>query len=245
MPATAADARARIRLGDGSIVRLAGQTRLELNALGVREADVFTAALDVPQGAIRLTSEPPARSRQVRAINLRVGSITASLRGTDLWGSADPEGDRICLLAGHITVFRPEEEARPLSEALTCYLAPQGSAASAIETVPATRLAWWAAQTELASAAPAPGPSPGERAWRGGRWAVELATVESEAAALSLYDRARATGYAVRIRPLATAAGGHDYAVRLGRLPTQAAAAALAEQMAQALQIALPLVVRQ
>jgi hypothetical protein len=49
----------------------------------------------------------------------------------------------------------------------------------------------------------------------------------------------------VRIRPLATAAGGHDYAVRLGRLPTQAAAAALAEQMAQALQIALPLVVRQ
>lgn len=239
---TGPEGRALIRLGDGSMVRLASETRLELNALGVREADVFTAALDVRQGAVRFSA--PAGSRQARAVNLRVGSVTASIRGTDLWGRTDPEGDRICLFEGHITVSRPDEEARPISEALTCYLAPKGGAASAIETIPAGRLAGWAAATELASAAPAP-PRIADRPWRAGSWAVELATVDSEAAALSLYDRARAAGYPVRIRPLPAVAGGHHYTLRLGRLPTQAAAAALAEQMAQSLQIALPVVVRQ
>lgn len=245
---TGPEARAQIRLGDGSVVGLASDTQLDLNALGVRENDVFTAALDVQQGAVRFTTAVAARDRQQRAVNLRVGTITAGIRGTDVWGKADAASDRLCVLEGSIVVLHPEGEAQQISEALNCYVAPKGAAPLPIETVAGGPLAWWAAQTAVPVLAPpeASGvlPSAPVPAARSGRWAVELATLDSETAALSLYDRARAAGYRVRITPLAAGGNGYDYRLSLTQLRTRSEAAALAAQIEQSLQIAAPLVVR-
>jgi hypothetical protein len=245
---TGPEARARIRLGDGSMVALAADTQLDLNALGVRDNDVFTAALDVQRGALRFSTADSPRNYQQRAVNLRVGTITAGIRGTDVWGKADAEADRICLLHGSIAVLHPSEAARQVDEALSCYVAPKGEAALPIAAVSAGQLAWWAAQTEAPSVVQAATASTrasiGTFGTRHGRWAVELATLESEAAALSLYDRARAAGYPVRIVPRAAAGRGYDYAVRVNQLPTHSQAAELAAQMAQSLQLASPLVLR-
>lgn len=243
---------AQILLGDGSMVGLAADTQLELNALGVREAEVFTAAIDVPRGAVHFSTPTVARDNRQRAVNLRVGSITAGIRGTDVWGKSDAEADRICLLEGIIVVLHPLQDARQLSETSSCYVAARGAAAPIIEAVSNARLAWWVAQTSpptamsrAVSADPsALAPRAVRQVVRGGRWSLELAVVDSEAAALSLYDRARAAGYSVRIQPRAAAGAGYDYAVLLTYLSSQSEAAALAAHLAQSLHVAPPLVLR-
>ena len=249
---TGPDATAQILLGDGSIVGLAADTQLVLNALGVRETEVFTAALDVPQGSVRFRTPAVARDNRQRAVNLRVGSITAGIRGTDVWGKSDAEADRICLLEGYIAVLHPLQDARQLSEASSCFVAARDAAAPIVEVISAARLAWWVAQTSppaevsraLFGDPSMLTPRAVRRVVRGGRWSLELSVVDSEAAALSLYDRARAAGYPVRIQPRAATGSGYDYAVLLAYVTSAEEAAALALQLAQSLQIPPPLVLR-
>ncbi|SBT04868.1 Sporulation domain protein [Candidatus Accumulibacter aalborgensis] len=233
---TGSDARVRIDLADGSVLGLGADTHLELNALGVRERHVFTAALDVPRGALRFSTAAAVRHHQQRAVNLRVGSITAGVRGTDLWGSADSEQDRLCLLEGSITVLHPQAEAQEISEVPSCYRANTGAAPAAVESATAQQVAVWVTQTALQIGS--------GQASRDGRWVVELATLDSEAAALSLYDQARAAGYAARIKPLAVAGGGYHYSVRIAQLATEIDAATLAARIAQLLPVSTPFVAR-
>lgn len=231
---TGPGARLRIQLGDGSVVGLGADSRLELNALGVRERDVFTAALDLPQGTLRFSTGAQARSVRQRAVNLRVGAITASIRGTDLWGTADQDGDRICLLEGGITVVHPQAEAQQIDQPLRCYNAPKGAAPLPLEIASLQQLSAWKAQTELPfDRRPAP---------RQGKWGVEVATVDSESAALALYDRIRGAGYEARIKPQPAAGGTYRYSVRLTRLATESEAAELARQFAPSLPVPSPTV---
>ncbi|MBK7422955.1 MAG: FecR domain-containing protein [Propionivibrio sp.] len=121
---TGADARVLIQLAEGSAVKLGENAQLDLNALGWRENRVFTAALDVARGAFRFTTDVFAKLQQRRAVNVRIATITAGIRGTDLWGSSDAERDLVCLLEGRITVWHPEDEVREMSEALSFYVVP-------------------------------------------------------------------------------------------------------------------------
>lgn len=233
---TGADARVLISLAEGSAVKLGENAQLDLNALGHREKRVFTAALDIAQGAFRFTTGVFSKLRQQRAINVRIATITAGIRGTDLWGSSDGERDLVCLLEGRITVLHPLDEARAMSTPLSFYTAPKGAAPQPIAQVDAEQVRQWAAQTEV-------GVGSGY-ARRGGRWKVELATLDSESDALALYDRAVAAGYAVRIKPQRAANGAYRYAVRVMQLPSRAEAVILAEKLAHALELAGPVVTR-
>jgi hypothetical protein len=232
---TGVDARVLVRLAEGSAVKLGENTQLDLNALGRRENKVFTAALDVAKGAFRFTTGVFSNLRQQRAVNVRIATITAGIRGTDLWGSSDAERDLVCLLEGRITVFHPQDEARELSEPLSVYAAPKGAAPQAVDKVDVAQVATWSAETEV---------QPGSGyARRDGKWKVELATVEGEAAALDLYDRARASGYAVHIKPRAMESG-YSYAVRVIHLPSKAEAEILASKLSGALTLDSPVVTR-
>ena len=232
---TGSDARVLVSLAEGSAVKLGENTQLDLNALGRRENKVFTAALDVAKGAFRFTTGVFSNLRQQRAVNVRIATITAGIRGTDLWGSSDAERDLVCLLEGRITVFHPQDEARELSEPLSVYSALKGTAPQAVDKVDAAQVATWSAETEV---------QPGSGyARRGGKWKVELASVEGEAAALDLYDRARASGYAVHIRPRAMESG-YSYAVRVIHLPSKAEAEILASKLSGVLALDSPKVTR-
>lgn len=233
---TGQEARVVIQLAEGSAVKLGEHAQLELNALGRRDKQVFTAALDVAKGAFRFTTGLFAKTLPHRAVNVRIATITAGIRGTDLWGRADAERDLVCLLEGRITVLHPQDEAREMSEPLSFYVAPKGGAPKPIDKVDPIQLVTWAAQTEIQ-----PG---GGHARRDGRWKVELATVDSETAALELYDRARAAGYATRIKPVAAEGGGYRYALRVTQLASNTEAEALAQRLARELELTAPVVTR-
>ena len=232
---TGGEARAVIQLAEGSAVKLGENAQLDLNALGQREKRVFTAALDVAQGAFRFTTGIFSKTKHHRAVNVRIATITAGIRGTDLWGSSDAERDLVCLLEGRISIFHPLDEARELSEPLSFYVVPKGGAPKPVDKVAPDQLATWAAQTEVQSGS--------GYARRGGKWKVDLATADSEAEALALYDRARAAGYSVRIRPHAVE-GGYRYTLRVMQLPSKAEAEALAIKLAGKLELAAPKVTR-
>jgi hypothetical protein len=232
---TGADARVAINLAEGSAVKLGENAQLVMNALGYRENRVFTAALDVAQGAFRFTTGVFSKLRHKRAVNVRIASITAGIRGTDLWGSSDGARDLVCLLEGKITVFHPMDEAREMRDPLSFYVAPKGFSPQPIDAVSAVQVQIWAAQTEVQAGS--------GYARRGGQWKVELATLDGEDEALALYDRARAAGYAVRIKPRATE-GGYRYAVRVMQLPSRAEAVILADRLAHSLALAAPVVTR-
>jgi hypothetical protein len=233
---TGADARVLIALAEGSAVKLGENAQLDLNALGRSETHVFTAALDVARGAFRFTTGIFSSAREARAVNVRIATITAGIRGTDLWGSADGERDLVCLLDGRIAVFHALVEAREMSEALSFYVAPKGAAPEPLGTVGREQVAKWAAQTEI---------QPGSGyAQRGGKWHVELATLDTEIDALALYDRARTAGYAVSVLPRAAAGGVYRYAVRIRQLPSKAEAEILSSQLSGALAPLAPRVMR-
>lgn len=223
---TGTDARAVIQLAEGSAVKLGENARIDLNALGQRENRVFTAALDVAKGAFRFTTGVFSKLHRQRAVNVRIATITAGIRGTDLWGSADEERDLVCLLEGRITVLHAQDEAREMSEPLSFYVAPKGAAPGPIGRVSPGQVERWAAQTELQAGS--------GFVRRGGRWKVALATLDSEEAALALYDRSRAAGYAVQVKPLRGANNGYRYVVRVSGLPTRGEAVALADKLTQA-----------
>lgn len=73
---------------------------------------------------------------------------------------------------------------------------------------------------------------------------VELAVVEGKTDALAMYDRARAAGYAVSIKPLRAEGGGYRYALRVTQLASQAEAIVLAEKLRLTLGLTAPVVTR-
>ena len=98
----------------------------------MRLAAVRTAyllrALDVAKGAFRFTTGVFSSPRRDRAVNVRIATITAGTRGTDLWGISNAERDLICLLEGRITVFHALDQSRELSEPLSFCVALKGAA---------------------------------------------------------------------------------------------------------------------
>ncbi len=220
---TGPDARVLLRLSEGSAVKLGENASLRIDALGVREGGVFTAALDVARGAFRFTTGAFNRLQRKRAVNVRIATMTAGIRGTDLWGSANDERDLVCLIEGRITVTHPEAEPVLMSEPMSFYVAPKGAAPKAVEAVDPVQLAAWAGETELVAGA--------ATFRKNGRWKVEVGVADSEYDALALYDHLRAAGYPARIRPLATGHGGYRYALLVPQLTTRAGAEALAERL--------------
>lgn len=233
---TGAEARVLIQLSEGSAVKLGENAQLDLNALGRRENKVFTAALNVAKGAFRFTTGVFSKLRQQRAVNVRISTITAGIRGTDLWGKADGERDLIALLEGKITVMHAQDEARVMNEPLSFYVAAKDAAPKLVDQINAEQLKRWAAETEMQNG--------GAYAKRGGKWVVELATLDDETSALALYDQARLAGYPVTVKPRATENGAYHYAICITQLPTQNEAATLASKLKQTLELAAPVVTR-
>lgn len=224
---TGQDARLLLRLSDGSAVKLGENASLRMDALGRREGGVFTAAFDVAKGAFRFTTGVFNRFQNRRAVNVRIASVTAGIRGTDLWGSADAERDLVCLIEGSITVMHPVGEPVQMSEPLSFYVAPKGQAPLPVSKVDPDKLAGWAAETELRPA--------GGTFRKGGGWAAQVGGANTEQEALTLYDRVRAAGYPVRIRPQAAGDGSYRYLLLVPQLATLADAEAVSARLRLAL----------
>ena len=161
-------------------------------------------------------------ARGERRIDVRIATVTAGIRGTDIWGKTEPERDFVCLLEGRITVSHQDGDTREMSEALTFYVAPRNQPPKGVEAADPETVKKWAAETEIAAGQGA--------ARRGGKWKVLLGEADSQAAALDLHDRAVQAGYAVTIRPRREG-DDYRYKVFVGQLPSKGEAEALAARL--------------
>lgn len=231
---TGAGARAIVQLADGSAVKLGENVNVAVNAMKTDENGVFFAALDVLKGAFRLTTNLFRKYQSQRAINIRAGTVTIGIRGTDLWGRSNEQRDFVCLLEGKIAVSHPLGQPEVLDQPLQFYGADHGQAPGPVSFAKAEQVSGWAAETELRDAVGTRRPD--------GRWLVAF-TVADEGAALGFYDQLAAAGYASRIMPVRIA-GGYHYELRLGQLVTEREALALADKLVRDLHVPEPVVRR-
>ena len=227
---TGADARLLVKLAEGSVVKLGENAQLKLASAQMRRDNVFAATMNVLAGAFRFTTDALARARR-RDVSVSVATVTAGIRGTDLWGKAAADRDIVCLIEGRIEVTREGDPAVAMDQPLSFYIAPRGRPALPVQPVNADQLKQWAAETEIEAGRGA--------ARRGGRWKVVLASGESESAVLRVYQDVRAAGYAAELDPRRVQ-GRRAYDVRIAQLPSRAEAEALAASLTGKYGVAAP-----
>lgn len=226
---TGPNSRLLLRLAEGSQVKLGENAELSLSKLSQSQENKQTflqAALDVARGAFRFTTDARAKLTSRRAVDIRVATVTAGIRGTDLWGKSAGDRDIVCLIEGKIEVQREQDAPIAMDQALQFYIAPKTAEGRAdrsqpepqLAAVDAQQLAQWALETEIAA---------GQGAARvGGKWKVVAAASPDQGEALKVYDQLRTAGYAAQIHPLGSA-GKRSYEVRIGNLPSREEADAL------------------
>lgn len=215
---TGANAKLLLKMAEGSLVKLGENGGLKLDGMGEDRNRVFSAAMNVFRGAFRFTTDA-LRAKRRRNINITIATVTAGIRGTDVWGKAAADRDIVCLIEGKIEVQRGRDQPILMDQPLSFYIAPKDAPPLPVAPVDPEQLRLWAAETEI---------EPGKgAARRGGKWKVIAASAETQEDALKLYDALRAAGYAAQIRP-AMLGEKRIYFVRLAHLPSKAEAQALA-----------------
>ena len=217
---TGAGSRVYIKLAEGSLVKLGENASLRILDIAPERGGFFKAALNVLEGAFRFTTDLLAKERR-REVSIRVATVTAGIRGTDLWGKSTGERQVVCLIEGKIEVGAEGEAPVTMDQARQFYQRDKGQT-QPVGFVDPAQLAQWARETEIAE---------GQGAARaGGKWRVTLARVESQSEALAVYDTLRTAGFAAEIFP--TKEGEKRvYLVRISRLASKADAEALAAQL--------------
>ena len=217
---TGAGARAYLMLAEGSRVKLGEGARFSFHTRSLQPERSFRGALDILAGAFRFTTGKLKKTLP-REVAIRVGTATIGIRGTDLWGKTDRDGELVALIEGRIEITRAGQ-ATELAQPMTYYDAPTGKAAEVKALDPETFVKL-TRQTEIL---------PGDGAARAkGKWRVSAGSAASEDAALELYDQVREAGFAARIRPSEVEGGGWRYEVRLGGFSSAAEAEAAAARL--------------
>ena len=224
---TGANSRILLRLAEGSQVKLGENALLSLDRLGQRQEGRQTflqAALDVARGAFRFTTDVKAKLASRREVDIRVSTVTAGIRGTDLWGKSAGDRDIVCLIEGKIAVQRQAEQPITLDQALQFYIAPKTdgrpdtSKPVQLATVTTEQLTQWAQETEIAAGQGA--------ARRGGKWKVVAVASEDPGVALMVVEKLRNEGYAAAVFPAGNAAR-RTYEAHISGLPSRAEAEVL------------------
>lgn len=222
---TGSEARAYLKLAEGSTVKLGEQASLGFYSRSLNPASVYKGALDVLKGAFRFTTGAIQRTRSQRDLTIRVGTATAGIRGTDLWGKSDAERDLILLIEGRIEV-KHAGATLELDQPMVYFAAPRDAVAQ-LRQVDPDDFRQWARETEIL---------PGDGALqRGGKWRVLLVRAASQQEALAVYDQTRQAGYAAQVRvlpaPQGEGAGPWTYEVVLAQFPSQQEADVVAKKI--------------
>jgi hypothetical protein len=220
---TGEDARAHLTLAEGSTVKLGAAAKLAFFSMGAKPQTEYKGALDVVTGAFRFTTNALKRVKS-REVMVRVGTATAGIRGTDVWGRSDAREDLICLIEGKIDIWHAAlPAAQSMSEPMTFFVAPKGEAPKPVAAVDPEEFRRWAEQTELQS---------DKGAMRtGGKWKLVLGRYATEGEALAQYDAAREAGFAVTFKPVASENGGWNYELIAPGFPDEQGARAAAARL--------------
>ncbi|MGQ0546877.1 MAG: FecR domain-containing protein [Betaproteobacteria bacterium] len=226
--ATGAGSRLLVKLADGSLVKLGENAQLRFTELSPAR-ELFKAALNVLEGAFRFTTDIVAKNRK-RDVSFRISTVTAGIRGTDLWGRSRAGNEIVCLIEGEIEVAAEGEPPASMNQPLQLYRRFEGRT-QPVGTVDKAQLDLWAAETEMQAG--------GGGVRRGGRFSVILGTAHEQNAALALYDALRNAGYGAEIRPVKREEK-LVYLVRIRQLASRVEANALADRLRGKFGIAEP-----
>ena len=219
-------ARAYLMLAEGSRVKLGEAARFSLHTRSMQPQKSFRGALDVITGAFRFTTAK-LKKAVPRDVAIRVGTATIGIRGTDVWGKTDKDGDLVALLEGRIEITRAGQSTE-MSQAMTYFDAPRGKDA-AVKALELETFARLARQTDIIAGDGA--------ATTRGKWTLLAGSAASQDAALEIYDEARNAGFAARVRPLALEGGGLRYEVTVGRYASAAEAEVAAARLKAATEL--------
>lgn len=222
---TGSNARVLLRLADGSTIKLGENGRLGLADLGKQPGStakqLVTASLDVLAGAFRFTTTALYKFRGERDVKVKIATVTAGIRGTDVWGKAAADRDIVCLIEGKITVTRGADSFT-MDEPLSFYIAPKNAPALPIAKVSTEQLTQWAKETDIV---------PGAGAFRkGGQWSVIAVTHPNQPLALQAQQELQGLGFASSIRSTKTETS-ETYVVRVGQIANQKDAVAVAAKL--------------
>jgi hypothetical protein len=220
---TGRGSRALLRMTDGSAVQLGEDAVLVLDDLsekqGERARKIVTASLDVVRGAFRFTTGVFAKRQADRNVTIKVATVTAGIRGTDLWGKSDAQRDLVCLIEGRISVSHAQTGEFTMSDPLAFFIAPRNAPPLPVGTVERKQLDAWAAETELGTV------RGGAR--RGGKFSVVASVSADQQAALRDYDTLRNAGFPAVIQAVTKS----EYRVRVSNVPSHEDAQAIVEKL--------------
>jgi hypothetical protein len=212
-------ARVAVKLAEGSVVKLGENGRLVFSELQPAK-DLFRATLEVLEGAFRFTTELVGKGKK-RAVSVRISQVTAGIRGTDFWGRARDERQIVCLIEGAIDVGADGEQAVRLDKPLQFYQRDKGKT-QPLGMVDPKQIAQWSQETEIEAGKGA--------ARRGGRFALELASLESQSGAGAISRQLQEAGYPAQVAQRKVA-DKVTYTVRIRQLPSREEAEALASRL--------------
>lgn len=230
---TGEGARAYLRLAEGSRVKLGEGARFGLHTRSMNPERNFRGALDVLTGAFRFTTGKVRKSVS-REVAIRVGTATVGIRGTDIWGKTDKDGDLVALIEGRIEITRGGATTE-MGQAMSYYDAPRGKEAE-VKPLDAAVFARLARQTEILGGDGAAGAR--------GKWRIMLASMASQDAALETYDAAHEAGFAARIKPVAAEDGSWRYEITVRGFANATEAEAVAARLKRAVPELKPVVSR-
>jgi len=216
-----ANARLLLKMDDGSLVKLGEKAELNIDKLipAEEEQGFFEATLRLIKGAFRFTTSTLGEKRR-RQVSVSIGSITAGIRGTDIWGSSTVEKDILCLIEGKITAKRAGEPEFKMQDPLSFYIVPKNKPALPVAPVPEEKLAKWANETELQDASGILSID--------GKWAVNLMSVTNNASVRPIMASLTAAGYAAQIESTVIK-GRNWYRLKVSGFKTRQDASAFAK----------------
>jgi hypothetical protein len=218
---TGAQSRLKLKLADGSTVRIGERGSFFIDHMARRNDGVFEAALFVAEGAFRFTTSAVDRLAGKREVTVAINNVTAGIRGTDLWGKSSAESDIVCIIEGKAEVTPPGEKPFMLDQPLS-YYALEGNVSKAVATVAPDKFKDWAEETET---------QPGRGvAGQGGKWKITVSSVKKSGEALGVYNDLRKAGYAAEILP-GKAGEQRVYSVRLSNFESEKDAKAVVEAL--------------
>ena len=208
---TGSGSRVLLRTADGSAVKLGEKGSLFLGGMQMRENKVFAATMKVAEGAFRFTTELFARFGGRREVSISIKTVTAGIRGTDLWGKSSPDREVVCLIEGRIEITQPNDTPFTMDQRLSYYV-HEGGLSRPVAMVMPDQLREWAAETETQEGQGV--------STRGGKWKITVASGLTPRRAFDLYGDLRSAGYPAEMSP-EKAGDKRVYSVQLSSFATK------------------------
>jgi hypothetical protein len=144
---TGANARVVIRLPDNSLIRIGAYAHVQFEQLifPVSKSAILTAVFNVLKGVFRFTG---SHSEPID-VKIRVGnSISAGIRGTDVYTQAQPDKDLVCLIKGQVSVQSGKVTAM-LKQPREGFIVPKGSPPLPISQISEEIFQLWLKNSEM------------------------------------------------------------------------------------------------